>query len=133
MKLTDVQINAAVEWWGKALEDPKFQTIRPDDTSEGSRPAGMAELMASAAHKKPGEDNIRKFKEALREKLLGPDGGAVRLSVDYGPCRDLAECLEATDNSQGISSLPWKTSMHFRDGGVQVSCGYGEPYLELVN
>lgn len=128
--LSETQIDAAVEWWGKAFENPKFQTLRPDDSSEGSRPAGMAQLMATAAHETPTADSIVKFKDALREKL---QLGEVRLSVDYGPSLELAKCLEAAGGGKGISSLPWKTSMRFDGEGVQVACGYGEPFLELVN
>jgi len=127
-KLSKKQIEAAVEWWSNALKSPKFQTIRPGDNDPGSRPALMAEVMAEKAHKAPEEESAYKFKEALR-KLLKK--GQVRLSVDYGPCRELGECLAEAGIDPSMS-LPWKTHMSFHDDGVQVACGYGEPYVELL-
>lgn len=132
MQLTEVQIETAVEWWGKALDNPKFQTVRPDDASEGSRPAVLAQIMASMSHSSPDNGKIEKFKAALRKKLTGQPEEGYWLNVDYGPCAVLSECLEEADAGGGISSLPWKTSMRFRDEGVQVSCGYGEPSVELI-
>ena len=130
MKLTEMQIDAANEWWGKAYKNPRFQTLRPGDTSKGSQPAAMAELMAAAGRQTPDNDSIAKFKEALRVKLQSND--EIMLSVDYNPSRDLGECLEKAGGIQGTTALPWKSTMLFENGGVQVSCGYGEPYVELL-
>lgn len=128
MKLTEKQIDAAVKWWGNALKVPKFQTLRPDDNSEGSKPAAMAQVMAMISHSEPEEDAVDKFKIALRSML---EDGEKHLSVDYGPCLELGRCLDAAGITSGMS-LPWKTTMRFDDNGVQVACGYGEPFVELV-
>lgn len=128
-KLSKKQIEAAVEWWSNALKSPKFQTLRPGDNNLGSQPARMAEIMATVGHKDPQEDGVTKFKDALRAVL---NKGEIRLNVDYHPCRELSDCLAKAGIDPGITLLPWKTSMHFDDGGVQVACGYGEPYIELL-
>jgi len=133
MKLTESQVNLAVDWWTKALENPKFQTLRPDDTEPGSMPARMAEVMAKASHEAPADTASQAFGEALREILETQEDGYNYLSVDYGPCSELREALEKAglraDNPSSV--LPWKTIMRFEDGGVQVACGYGEPFVEL--
>jgi len=82
MKITEVQIDAAVEWWCKAFENPKFQTLRPGDNSEGSRPAAMAQMMAKLAHKAVDVDSRIKFRDALRRKLQGKEVTEVDLRVD---------------------------------------------------
>jgi len=132
-ELSEMQIDVAAEWWAKVYENPQFQTVRPDDTSRGSRPAATAQLMATAAHRTPTDNSITIFKNALKEKLQGKTYNDISLMVDYHPSRDLGECLDQAGDTQGMTALPWKTNMQFEDNGVQVSCGYGEPYIELVS
>ena len=94
--------------------------------------AAMAQLMATAIHQAPSESNIAIFKNALIEKMQSKTENDIRLSVDYHPSRDLGDCLDQAGDTPGVSALPWKTNMRFRDNGVQVACGYGNPYVELV-
>jgi hypothetical protein len=50
---------------------------------------------------------------------------------DYDP-QD--EVLEVAADFSGVSHrLPWKTRMKFEDNGVQVKCGYGANYEEILN
>lgn len=130
MKLTKLQIEVAVNWWGEAFRNPKFQTLNPDDPiDEGSRPAAMAEIMAKAFHEEPSDDIVEEFKKALRTKL---ESGNTYLSVDYFPSRPLQDALDEAGVDESMR-LPWKTDMNFnQDGSVKVSCGYGEPYIKLV-
>ena len=130
MKLTEKQIELAVNWWGEALRNPKFQTLSQGERSDpGSRPAAMAEIMAKAFHKEPPQDIIEQFKKALAEKLKA---GNTYLSVDYHPSKTLADALEEAGADGGMR-LPWKTHMNFNeDGSVEVACGYGEPFVTLA-
>ena len=129
MELTEKQIELAVNWWGEALRNPKFQTLSPGERNDpGSQPAAMAEIMAAAFHKEPGQEIIEKFKLALKARL---EAGKTYLSVDYDPSPTLQESLDEAD-SAGMLRLPWKTHMNFNDDGtVEVACGYGEPFVTL--
>ena len=73
-----------------------------------------------------GEQLIGDFKAALR-KVIEDCDTVPYLDVDYHPSEILWNALE-----QAGIILPWKTSMTFRDNGVQVARGYGEPFVELL-
>jgi hypothetical protein len=121
----------AVEWWKEKLRRPKFQTLpRSGRRSEEDKPAAFAEAMAVMAHSPVSEEQIGSFGEALA--LLLENTQDPYLGVDYHPCLELAEALERAGIESGITTLPWKTSMWFRDGGVSAKCGYGEPAEELL-
>ncbi len=122
-KLTNEQIEAAVNWWANAIRNPKF-----DDGDDGSG-GGMAMMMATLARKSPNEDEIEAFKVALAEELCSNENVAyLGLSCDYGPDGTLADALQKAGMDV---SLPWKTNMNFRDGKVSVSHGYRAEYVDL--
>lgn len=130
------QIQVAVAWWMNALRSPTFKTLGDEERGNTSSAAmELAEAMAGmrAAGRALTEDAIRRFGEKLAESI-GRDGfgGYPVLSVDYGPCAELAEALEAAGIRSRVDTLPWKTSMRFRDGGVTVCCGYRAPTETLL-
>lgn len=129
METNDPRIEVAIEWWSKALLNPKFQTLSDKERSDpGSFPAAAAELMASSSHKAPAEEQINKFKAVLREEIaLMLKDGYVTLHVDYHPCNALASAAMGAGIDTSKSSFPWKTTMWILDDYVKVSCGYQEP------
>lgn len=132
MKLSETQIEKAVEYWTKTLSKPHFETLSPEERNQsGSQPAAMAEIMASNAHEAPEEWRITNFKTALRTRLKS-DVSSFCLNVDYHASKFLSEAAEEAEIQVNILTFPWKTNMVFRkDGKVEVSEGYRAAYIEL--
>lgn len=138
--LTETQIEVAVDWWAKALVNPKFDTLgktRGDPQADPKGAAAMSELMAADLHTNPSKEAIAQFREALRTHLQGiaeeaPDRMFGYLGVDYWPEQPLADALTAAGIEVKQTTLPWKTSMQFVDGGVKVSSGYGADWETLL-
>ncbi len=124
--LTDRQIEVAVEWWARVLENPKFQTLSPEERRDpASRGAAAAEMIATAFHESPLSEQLEKFKEELAKGLRNASKHERRwLSVDYGPCGLLGDAAERAGMVVGIQTFPWKTCMRLDDGRVSVSYGY---------
>lgn len=128
-KLTDEQIEKAVDWWASAIVNPKFDGLsdeeRADPQNDGYQ---LAEIMTAASHKNPTSEQLEAFKESLQEQLETLDEYAPRtLGVDYGPCLILHEAAKAAGIERN-SLFPWKTNMWFYDDGrVGVSAGYRAP------
>jgi len=138
VKLTEKQIDVAVAWWLKALENPKFDTLgktrgNPEADPQGS--VAMAEIMATTLHRAPASESMQRFEEALRTALQREfrSGWDAELDSDYGPTGLLGEVAnQARLPGAGIATFPWKATMQFENGGVRVSCGYGAPWEELL-
>jgi hypothetical protein len=132
-ELTDRQIEVAVEWWTERLKSPSFRTLsdceRRDPTQNA---AGFAEMLAVLAHEEVETNKIDRFKEALRDVIGKNADHWLFLGVDYHPDYLLQQALDAAGIEFSMTVLPWKTGMHFSDGGVQVSEGYGTPYTEIL-
>ena len=113
-------IKVAIDWWANAIISPKF------DNGE-ALPALFAFLMASATKEyTPAE--IKTFKEALANGIQDEmsEYGRCNLSVDYHPCRVLANA----GNLIGVNDMtgyPCKTDMYISEKEVSVSAGYGAP------
>ena len=128
-KLTDEQIEKAVDWWANAIVNPKFDGLsdeeRADPQNDGYQ---LAEIMTAASHKNPTNEQLEAFKLSLQEQLETLDEYSPRtLGVDYGPCLILHEAAKAA-GIERISLFPWKTNMWFYDDGrVGVSAGYRAP------
>lgn len=111
---------ALAQWWAEQLGSPRF------DNGDSEGLAGMLGTIAVG----PGgltEEQTMKFVEHLAAKIDAdlermPQYG-VTLSVDYGPCRDLAEAADAAEIN--ISRFPWKTLTRATTDYVTVSPGYG--------
>lgn len=128
--LSPAQVEAAVSWWAAALRDPTFRL------GDSSVQTIMAETLAARA-RRPSAEQVQKFADALRATLQKGMGAMKykgdKLWVDYDACEELRDALtQAGLDGKNITLLPWKTSMKFANGGVQVSCGYGAEWKELV-
>ncbi|MHA2220058.1 MAG: DUF3717 domain-containing protein [Candidatus Hodarchaeales archaeon] len=123
-KLTDEQIEKAVNWWAERLQQPTF------DAGADSKEMAMAEVMANMLTTHATEEEIENFKihlgNALRSDDYNPYHG---LHVDYHPDRILSEVAEASNINP--NNFPWKTSMWFDEETVKVSLGYGAKVEEL--
>lgn len=136
-KLTQQQIEVAVKWWCDILRGPKkFSGLSDEERRSGqNRSYEMAEMMATltAVENRPQDDKVAKFGEKLAELLanIGFWHGS-GIGVDYNPDATLRAALDAAGIRIGMTTLPWKTSMSFYNGGVEVHCGYGAPVEKLL-
>ncbi len=118
-KLTDKQIEKAVNWWAERVEQPTF------DAGADSPEMELAEAMANMLTIPVTENCIEKFKGELRDALKDKDYNPWQgIHTDYHPDPILFEAAKGAGIN--VSNFPWKTSMYFKDdGSVQVSLGYG--------
>ena len=127
-KLTDEQIEKAVEWWADQVCAPEFDGLSDGERRDPSNAAyQMAEIMASMSVKPIDKDQRQHFKDALAEGLQDPNFNPFcGLGVDYHPDRTLAAAAEKAGIP--LTNFPWKTHMSFsEDGSVSASAGYGNP------
>jgi len=124
-KLTDVQIEKAVDWWAGAIERPKF------DNGDNSSSGGFGSMLASLNTDTVTDEQIAEFKKHLTDALREKGHSRFGLNCDYNPDLTLSEAMK----SAGISTnnAPWKTNMNFWKGQVSVSHGYGAPYVNLLS
>ncbi|MCM1216003.1 MAG: hypothetical protein NC548_15960 [Lachnospiraceae bacterium] len=126
--LSKRQMETAVQWWGEKVRGGATHNNGADTFQ-----SFMAMMMADSLTKPQDDDKVEKFQLLLRGALLTEFNfrrhDYIHLGCDYGPDRILSECAEKA----GIDELnfPWKTTMTFNNGGVQVSEGYGAPYEDL--
>jgi len=141
MKLTQAQIDCAVEWWKSVLKNPKFDMLgETRGKSIGDEPVAFAEMFATAHHNQPQDNVLDGFAKALQTKLqeLPSKSDWFTLSTDYDPCTILDDSyrealgLNFEGHYSGMLTFPWKTVMWFEHGGVQVSYGYGAEAKELL-
>jgi hypothetical protein len=119
--LSKQQIAVAVAWWADAVSSPKF------DNGDPSLAGGMTAALAAMASKPVSDAQREAFKVALADVLSSRNISFV--SVDYGPCQELALALMAAGIPR--ENAPWKTVMSFHGGGAQVKYGYGATYQDL--
>jgi hypothetical protein len=75
---------------------------------------------------------LEKFGKNLTELLSDIDGrdeNIFSLYVGCGPDGNLGMCAKEAGIDE--NRFPWKTGMTFKNGGVQVKCGYGAAYEEI--
>jgi len=131
-KLTEEQIEKAVEWWADRVCAPVFSGLSATDRADPVNDAyQMAEMMATIAVKPVDDSKRQAFIDALKEELSSPDYNSwMGLGVDYGPDLVLARAAEKAGIS--ISNFPWKTHMSFlEDGKVKAAMGYGVLSTEI--
>ncbi len=121
-KLTKKQIETAVEWWGNAITNPKFDNGASDPANL------MAAAMARMLKTSISEKKIQAFKAELSKLIKNADHN-YHLSCAYGPDVILGKAMKAA--LIPYSQAPWKTNMDFRDGKVTVSYGYGAERKQL--
>jgi len=123
-RLTDEQIEKAVNWWSEKIQAPSFSALSSAERQmENNRPVAMAEMQAQSLVKDISSKSIDRFKAVLKRNL-NQSNGRVSLSVDYHPSKMLSE--SAKEAGIPLTNFPWKTSMQFHDdGSTTVRCGYG--------
>jgi len=150
MTLTKEQIDAAVNWWGRALKAPSYNQLSPEERAadpDSARQEFMGRALVSMLRTQHPitDEQIDTFKTELRKVLDGTSDLQVKLSgpelrelawlfdgylgVDYGPCITLRTCAERAGIDD--SHFPIKTGMRVNrsDGRVSVGCGYGAPWV----
>ena len=124
--ISDKVIEKAVELWARKLYNPSF------DNGDNSESGGMTFLLATMniltdkAEIKDMESRVKVFCDTLTKTLKDKRDRREYLpylSVDYGPCRELAEAADVA----GIphSQFSCKSSVYMHDGYVGMSFGYG--------
>lgn len=115
-------INAAVGWWADKISNPGIQSNRATDSANV-----MASLLATtlALDNVPTADQIVVFRETLTDtiKKYGESHNDMWLSVDYHPCKALADAAEKAEIKTLV--FPWKTNMLVAHDKVTVSVGHG--------
>lgn len=126
-KIPDAAINAAAEWWANRISG---QTIHDNgDPTFGSVFAGM---LADQMVKPSSDAQLQKFKNSLVMRLseyasIGSTN--IRLESDYAPCKMLSD--SAKDADIPLENFPWKVCMYVEPKYVQVSDGYGMPWVNI--
>ena len=117
-------VKVAVDWWANAIVSPKF------DNGEAIPP--FLKLLMSSA-KEYSQKEIKIFKEALAKEIveeMKECGDHCTISVDYNPCRILAEAGKLIGVNE-MTGYPCKTSMEISKQEVSVSAGYGASWDTL--
>jgi len=119
------EIAVAAQWWADLLKEEPLH-----ENGDGYQTAWLTTIARQHA-KRPTDEQIQKFKEALEAQLSEGDGKQRFVNVDYHPCEE----LEAAALCAGIKDydflLPCKTRMWIRPGSVLVSKGYGAKEVEI--
>lgn len=127
-KVDEMLIKRAAELWGRKLYTPVFDN--GDDSLQGALTAGLASMNIDAD--KEGINNMPKrievFKKVLFDNLVNAQNDDNQyldrfLSVDYGPCKSLADAADTA----GIpySQFSVKSTVYINAGYVSTSFGYG--------
>jgi len=122
---------AAADWWAQQVGAPTFRNTDQSDTPRDRNLGGMAavmQTMVAARHDVSKETSaafVATLAKRIEKDLRRATDYGVWLSVDYGPCIELAEVAAATGVS--LSRFPWKTSMRVRADYVTASLGYRSP------
>lgn len=129
MRLTDEQIQKAVEWWAQFLvKEPTFVEQHENAQLDDSQFLAMMILDIMKKDSVPTGD-INKFKDAFKVSLK--ENNPRFIGVDYHPCSELYSALVIANYNPELS-LPWKTRMWFtEDGKVLAAKGYGAESVEL--
>lgn len=123
VKLTEVQIKTAVDWWGE-----KIKSGGSKDNGFDSPQALLSSLLAAVNMEEQDDLKLVKFKSTLHSCLLEKDW-RITLRTDYGPDGILRKCAEEAEIDE--LQFPWKTIMSFNHGGVQVVEGVNGSLKEL--
>lgn len=122
---------AAAKWWAEQIGAPSFRNTNQSDSPSDQLTGFFAGVMAAdIAEKHPVTDEqetnfVRLLAAKIEDRLRSNEKYGVYLSVDYGPCAELAEVAELAGVSK--SRFPWKTTMDVQHDHVVASLGYGAP------
>ena len=117
----------AAKWWADHLRNGA-----PLDNGDPSPTGGMAMIVGLMlqANRSKGRDPIvvDRFEEELSQHILKDEyTQRCGIHVDYSPGGTLQDAAERAGLELGMTDLPWKTNMWFRDGEISVAVGYGSP------
>ena len=120
----------AINWWADKISKREAHSNGDNSTS-----SVMACILADMGYKQPTEEQLKIFREELRNQLEQEyeeykGMWAIFLGCDYGPGRALREAAKKADIND--LNFPFKTNMRIEpDGKVLVSDGYAQPYTEI--
>lgn len=124
-------ILTAVQWWSD-----KLASKAPHSNGDKSSASFMACLFADLGARTLTTEQLFTFEKALTERLSAKyDKHFTRYSdwfiigCDYGPDSVLYE--SADEAGIGTMNFPFKTWMRICKDYVEVSAGYGEPYVRI--
>jgi hypothetical protein len=121
----------AAKWWA----DHMRQGFLPDNGARDKSNVmaqGLALMLQEQEAKKRTAEGVQLFEDKLTNIFENVTAQTYYLaSVDYNPCRTLEEAAKQAGIHLGMASLPWKTSMTYRDEKVYLKAGYGAPFEEL--
>jgi len=126
MILTPEQIEKAVEWWAKDVQNPTLQKVQPDDEKED-------QIVDRALHvmniKTLADSKIEIFRNCLRQ-LLSKQKVPFEIRVDYHPEEHLMEAAYVADIPHSNFSIQTLMLFH-HDGAVTVSHGYRAEFIKI--
>lgn len=128
MPLTPEQMMVATDWWDKFLDTTNEFRLTKDKGEDAI--ADEACKMAQEQQAPIPYRQRQAFRHALSIALLDVKRNRYMLHVDYDPCPVLADALMAAEINGTV--FPFKTTMWFRDRGIEVRCGYGAPVEVLL-
>lgn len=121
----------AAKWWRNKITDTA--NLSNHSNGESGDLGFMTALFGSmlAMDHTPSTEEADTFEEELSRliisKLTASD--SVCLGCDYGPDEILSEAAEASGVNPSV--FPFKRHMKISLDGVEVSDGYGQPYVKL--
>ena len=124
-KVSDKIIHRAVDLWCKKLHTPVFDN--GDDSANGGMSMALASINIMNDKPDDMESKVEVFRKSLTDNLITArdesDYFDSLLSVDYGPCKSLAEAADIA----GIpgSQFSCKSTVYMSEDFVGVSFGYG--------
>lgn len=122
----------AAKWWADHLRNGAKMDNGATDPSN-LMAQSLAGLLQTKERSVRSDAQIQAFEDALYHRYLGLTGNYERMGdCDYDPCSLLVDAAKEADCDLGMASLPWKTSMLFRNGRVEVKCGYGQLFEALA-
>lgn len=119
--LTSAQVECAVNWWAGHLR-PKGETVFENGGTDLANlmAKGLAVDLNRSERERITVDQVKDFSILLGE-FLESGGPYDSLRVDYSPCTELNLSLRRAGIKPSLATFPWKTSMYFMNGGVQVN------------
>ncbi len=126
IKIREMAITVAVEWWSNDLENPSFID------SNIIAPLLNNKIQKQNAEFELSKKQILSFRVALRSKLreLLEAEEKVVLSVNYEPDATLGTILKEISPNRKLS---WKTEMEISNQEVKVSKGFASAYQTIYS
>ena len=119
----DKEIDIAVNWWAEQLG------TRHQDAGDAHL-NGMMQVFHCA--EPPTDEQKENFKIALKNQFNDADKEhGFGLRVDYDPDVYLRNAAEEIGYKVTNGSFPVKTTMFVENGKVEISNGYGSPYMPI--